>query len=81
MTRNIHPSGATRLPRYARGKRGTVVRGHGVFVFPDDNAAGMGENPHHLYSVQFTARELWGPDAPATDSVYLDLWEAYLERP
>jgi hypothetical protein len=27
----------------------------------------------------FAARELWGPEAPATDKLYLDLWEAYLE--
>lgn len=80
VTRNIHPGGATRLPRYARGKLGTVVRDHGVFIFPDANAAGRGENPQHLYSVRFTARALWGPDASATDSVYLDLWEDYLER-
>jgi nitrile hydratase len=57
-----------------------VVRDHGIFIFPDANAAGGGENPQHLYSVRFTARELWGPDASATDSVYLDLWEDYLER-
>jgi len=80
VTRNIHPSGATRLPRYARGKRGTVVHDHGVFIFPDSNAAGKGTKPQHLYSVQFKARELWGPDSSATDSVYLDLWEDYLER-
>ena len=80
LTRNIHPSGATRLPRYARGKRGTVIRDHGVFIFPDANAAGAGENPQHLYSVRFTAPELWGPGAPATDCVCMDLWEEYLER-
>src|SRR5262249_54254837 len=33
--RNMHPLGHTRLPRYARGKTGTIVRDHGVFVFPD----------------------------------------------
>src|SRR6185436_10875019 len=35
--RNINPTGHTRLPRYARGKLGTVERDHGVFVFPDTN--------------------------------------------
>ena len=34
QARNIHPVGATRLPRYVRGKLGTVDRDHGVFVFP-----------------------------------------------
>ena len=37
--RNIHPIGHTRLPRYARGKVGTIERDHGVFVFPDTQRA------------------------------------------
>ena len=78
--RNIHPTGHTRLPRYARGKVGAVVEDRGVFVFPDTNAEFLGEKPQHLYSVRFTARELWGDRASTRDSVYLDMWEDYLER-
>jgi nitrile hydratase subunit beta len=78
--RNIHPTGHTRLPRYARGKTGVIVRDHGVFLFPDTNAAFLGEKPQHVYSVKFTARELWGNDASPRDSVHLDLWDDYLER-
>jgi nitrile hydratase beta subunit len=78
--RNMHPTGHTRLPRYARGKLGTVVEDRGVFVFPDTNAEFLGEKPQHLYSVRFTARELWGDRASTRDSVYLDLWDDYLER-
>lgn len=78
--RNLHPSGHTRLPRYARGRWGVVEAHHGAHVFPDTNAHGKGENPHHLYTVRFTAQELWGPDASPRDSVSLDLWEPYLER-
>lgn len=77
--RNINPIGHTRLPRYARGKTGVIDRNHGVYVFPDTNAHFRGENPQHVYSVRFTARELWGTDAPPRDSVYLDLWDNYLE--
>ena len=77
--RNINPVGHTRLPRYVRAKLGTVVRDHGVFVFPDTNAHAQGEKPQHVYSVRFTARELWGEQASAHDSVYLDLWDDYLE--
>jgi nitrile hydratase subunit beta len=77
--RNIHPVGHTRLPRYARGKLGTIDRDHGVFVFPDTNAHFVGEKPRHVYSVRFMARELWGNQAAAQDSVYLDLWDDYLE--
>ena len=77
--RNLHPSGHTRLPRYARGAVGTVVRVHGCHVFPDTNAHGLGEQPRWLYNIAFAARELWGPDAGSGDSVHLDLWEPYLE--
>jgi nitrile hydratase len=77
--RNINPTGHTRLPRYARGKQGAVARDHGVFVFNDSLVQGLGERPQHLYSVSFAARELWGPDAPANDSVHLDLWDDHLE--
>jgi nitrile hydratase len=77
--RNINPIGHTRLPRYARGKTGTIDRDHGVFVFPDSNAQFLGENPQHVYSVRFSARELWGDQASPCDSVYVDLWDDYLE--
>jgi nitrile hydratase len=78
--RNIHPPGHTRLPRYARGKTGTIVRDHGVFVFPDTNAHFLGEKPQHLYSVRFEARELWGAAASARDAVFIDMWEDYLDQ-
>lgn len=78
--RELHPTGHTRLPRYVRGRGGTVVRDHGVFVFPDTNAQFLGEQPGHLYSVRFAARELWGDQAGIDDAVYLDLWDEYLEH-
>jgi len=78
--RNMNPVGHTRLPRYARGKNGTIFRHHGIFVFPDTNALFLGEQPQHLYSVRFTARELWGDDASPRDSVYLDMWDSYLDH-
>ena len=77
--RNINPVSHTRLPRYARGKTGTIHIDHGVFVFPDTNALFQGEKPQHVYSVRFAARELWGEQAAVQDSVYVDLWDDYLE--
>jgi nitrile hydratase subunit beta len=77
--RNINPPTHTRLARYARGKIGVVERDHGVFVFPDTNALFLGEKPQHLYSVRFAARDLWGDQAKPKDSVYLDMWDDYLE--
>jgi nitrile hydratase len=77
--KKINPAGHTRLPRYARGNAGVVDRIHGAHVFPDTNAHFRGESPQHLYSVRFSARELWGEAASARDAVYIDLWEDYLE--
>jgi nitrile hydratase len=77
--RNIHPPTHTRLPRYARGKIGVIERDHGVFVFPDSNAQRLGEKPQHVYSVRFTARELWGEQAKPKDTVVVALWDDYLE--
>ena len=76
---NKPPFGHTRLPRYLRGRQGEVVAVHGAHVFPDSNAHGLGEDPHWLYTVRFTARELWGEDRNARDTVHADLWEPYLE--
>jgi nitrile hydratase len=78
IARNIHPPGHTRLPRYARGKRGVIAAHRGCHVFPDTNAHGLGEQPQHVYSVRFDARELWGEAAEANQHVYIDLWESYL---
>jgi nitrile hydratase subunit beta len=78
--RNIHPAGHTRLPRYARGKVGKIARDHGVFIFPDTNAHFLGEKRQHVYSVRFASRELWGEKASPRDSVYIDMWDDYLER-
>ncbi|MSP77339.1 MAG: nitrile hydratase subunit beta [Rhodospirillaceae bacterium] len=77
--RDINPTGHTRLPRYVRGRQGTIECHHGAHVFPDSNARFEGENPQFLYTVCFAARELWGEAANPADAVYLDLWEDYLE--
>jgi nitrile hydratase subunit beta len=78
-TRNINPVHHTRLPRYARGKTGVIERLHGAWVFPDTNAQGLGREAQHLYTVRFTARELWGETANPRDTVRVDLWDDYLE--
>ena len=76
----MNPAGHTRLPRYVRGRSGTIASVHGVHVFPDADASGRGEDPQWLYSVAFQAREIWGPEARAGDEIRVDLWEPYLER-
>lgn len=74
--------GHTRLPAYARNKVGEIVTIHGGWVYPDSNAHGLGEQPKQLYTVKFASSELWGETsqyAEANVSVYLDLFEPYLQ--
>lgn len=76
-TKNFNPTTHTRLPRYARGKVGTIEIAHGAFATPDTMAHGLGEQPQQVYAVRFSATELWGVARP--DSVCIDLWDNYLE--
>ena len=79
QARNFQTLGHTRLPRYARSRRGLIAIAHGVFVFPDTHAKTGDRKPQHLYSVRFTMRELWGDGASEHDTVHLDLFDDYLE--
>ena len=78
VVRNIHPVGHTRLPRYVRGKRGTVARIYGAQGFQDEPTIADG-SPQHVYSVVFEATELWGGDAEPNQRLYIDMWECWME--
>ena len=77
-TINTPSLGHTRLPAYARGHKGKVIAHHGSHLYADAGARGEHVGAH-LYTIEFTARELWGTDDP--DTVCLDLWEPYLVCP
>jgi nitrile hydratase len=77
--RNLQPAGHTRLPAYARGKRGSIARVYPGFILPDTNAHLRGENPERVYAVRFDARELFGSGAERNACVHVDLFESYLE--
>ena len=77
--RNLNPAGHTRLPRYIRGKRGVIERVNGWYRLQDEEIEDLGPNPQTVYTVRFTAREVWGPRADPHHAVYLEMWEGYLE--
>ena len=78
--KNIHPEGHTRCPQYVRRARGEIAEVQGTFILPDAHAHEEGESPEPLYSVRFDREELWGEEyADANESVYIDLWESYLD--
>ncbi len=79
LGRNIHPTTHTRMPRYTRGKTGVVERDRGVFNLPDSEEVSAEPKPQHVYLIRYTADELWGVEASTHDSLYIDMWEDYLE--
>ena len=70
--------GHTRVPGYIRGRSGTVRALRPSALLPDTNAHFAGENPQHVYTVEFDSTELWGPEAEAA-TLRIDLFESYLE--
>jgi nitrile hydratase len=71
--------GHTRLPSYASGAKGQILRCHGTHVLPDCAAHGLGDCAEPLYAVAFAASELWAHPENPRDQVVLDLWQSYLE--
>lgn len=78
-TRDVPIPHHTRLPGYVRGRRGVIERVHGMHVFADANALGLGEQPHWLYTVVFDGADLWSDPASAGIKVSVDAFEPYLE--
>jgi nitrile hydratase len=72
VVRDVEPVGAAHLFLQVRAKTGVVERDLGRFAFP-------GEGKQHMYSVRFTAREIWGAEASNRDSLNFSLWESYLD--
>jgi len=80
LTKNLNPSGHTRLPRYARDKHGVVESVHGPFKLPDTNAHHLSLDWEPAYTVVFEARELWGEQAETRQTLSIDLSQSYLEE-
>ena len=80
MPENTHVEGGhTRIPAYAAGARGRVLRLQATHVLPDTSAHGLGDQAEPLYAVAFPASELWAMPEHPGDEVVIDLWQSYLE--
>jgi nitrile hydratase len=77
MTRNVHTTEHTRLPRYLRGRSGTIDALCGAFDLPERAAVGK-RAPEHVYSVVFHGTEVWGDSAETNMTIRAQLWESYL---
>ncbi|MGH8867712.1 MAG: SH3-like domain-containing protein [Actinomycetes bacterium] len=74
-TSRVDPPHHTRLPAYARGAVGTVIEMQGTYLLPDDRARGRPTVPQPVYTVRFSAGELFGRGDHA---VTVDVWESLL---
>lgn len=73
------PFGHSRIAGYLRGKVGSVISHHGSFIYPDSAGNGLGEDPQHVYTLQFDAEELWGEKyAEPNVTTTFDAFEPYL---
>jgi nitrile hydratase len=79
VVKNEHPTWHTRAPRYTRGHRGIIQKHHGVHVFEDGIPKDLHPGPQHLYTVTFTAKELWGERGNVNDRINAEFWEYHLE--
>ena len=75
-TARLDPPHHSRLPRYARGAVGTVVEPQGRHPLADLRAQGLPAEPEPVYTVRFSARELFDD---GDHSVTVDVWESRLE--
>jgi nitrile hydratase len=77
--RRMRPPGHTRCPRYARGVEGRIEHVRVLDSLPDLAVYGRDAPPEPVYSVAFRSDDLWGPGGEPSFTVFLDLWESYLE--
>lgn len=72
----LDPPGHSRVPRYVRGKVGTVLERIGEHLRPDQNARGGPAEREPVYTVAFPAGELFGA---GDHEITVDLWCSSLE--
>ena len=76
--RSINLKGHSRLPRYIQGRIGKIEKLYNMQDIQDHvPASEQGAQP--VYRVRFEALELWGEAAESNQSLYIDMWESYLE--
>ncbi|GAC1371747.1 MAG: hypothetical protein NVSMB30_11740 [Hymenobacter sp.] len=72
-------NGQGRGSRAIGGRSGRIEALAGTFILSDAQAKGIRDVREPLYTVLFAARDLWGHDADAAQTLTADLYESYLE--
>ena len=80
ILRDAVPERYKRHPDYAEGSEGVIESLHGAYM-PPENPNESHSDYEFLYSVWFTHAELFGDDHPESNGrIYIDIWEAALEK-
>ena len=84
VVHDIEPVGHAHLPLFVRGKTGIVERRLGdvavsTLPTPENTTDPDERNRRPVYSVCFTAQELWGSGAPEKDSVNFSIGHDHLK--
>jgi len=75
-----YPARHFRTPGYIQGKIGHVVGVHGAFRNPEALAyGGDGLPKQFLYLVRFPQSHIWNTTPAASDTLYIDIYEPWLE--
>lgn len=70
-----------RTPAYVQGKIGFVERIHGAFRNPESLAHGGDGLPKAvLYLIRLDQTDLWDRYQPLQDTLFIDIYEHWLER-
>jgi len=77
IVRRMHSDGHDRCPRYVRGVRGIVDAVCGEDRRPGSDHASGSVEP--VYTIRFDSGDVWGSTDEPSFSVFVDLWESYLE--
>ncbi len=86
LVRDIKREGHTHLPLYLRGKIGVIQNDQGLFVFPEavshnhdhDSVHDNDDALQHVYSVRFSAPDIWGANTSGTHALNFNLWDYQL---
>lgn len=76
---DVTHGGHHRVPRYAKGRCGSILSVHPSFPVPDDVVAGIAHPPETVYSVRLESASVWGRGAEPRSTIVLDVWQRFLQ--
>ncbi|GGG22480.1 nitrile hydratase subunit beta [Paenibacillus abyssi] len=81
LVRNNHVMLHTRLPGFVRSQKGVIeIVYEGNYTYPNSTGTdGIGE-PMPVYCVRFDPKDIWGEHVESKSMIYVDIYEAYMDK-